>query len=67
MPAAKRKKKPGRILIVFDGESWFLRRVHAVEHDLDRDFKVYHCDEHLGGPFGSLGKAAAAAKKLGAR
>lgn len=49
-----------RILIVFDGDCWFIRRVRASEHDAARDEKVYRCDEHLGGPFGTLDEAVAA-------
>lgn len=46
-----------RVLIVFDGKAWFVRGVRAIEHDLSRDEKVYHCDVHLGGPFKTAKKA----------
>ena len=39
-----------RLLIVFDGSAWFVRRVRVIEHDLDLDEKVYRCDKHLAGP-----------------
>lgn len=47
-----------KVLIVFDGKSWFVRRVRVIEHDLDRDEKVYRCDKPLGGPFKKLLQAA---------
>lgn len=40
-----------RVVLVFDGTAWFVRRLRQIEHDLSRDEKVYHCDKHLGGPF----------------
>lgn len=40
-----------RVLMVFDGSAWFVRRLRAIEHDLNCDEKVYRCDETLGGPF----------------
>lgn len=30
--------------IVFDGKKWHVRRIRLIEHDLDRDEKVYRCD-----------------------
>lgn len=47
-----------RILLVFDGNAWFIRHVRTIEHDLTKDEKVYRCDVHLGGPFTDLGEAA---------
>jgi hypothetical protein len=42
----------GRIAIVSDEEGkWYVRSIRVVEHDLERDEKVYRCDRHLGGPF----------------
>jgi hypothetical protein len=46
-----------RFLIVFDGESWFVRHVRAIEHDLDRDEKVYRCDAPVGGVHSTLDEA----------
>jgi hypothetical protein len=40
-----------RVLIVFAGDAWYVRRVRLIEHDLDKDEKVYRCDKPLGGPF----------------
>lgn len=40
-----------RLLLAFDGTSWFLRAVRVTEHDRSLDEKVYRCDEHLGGPY----------------
>lgn len=47
-----------RLLLVFDGTSWFLRRLRAIEHDALNE-KVYRCDKHLGGPY-SFGAAVEA-------
>ena len=47
-----------RIAIVCDGKSWFVRRIATIEHNLDRDEMIYHCDMPLGGPFQSLDDAA---------
>ena len=44
-----------RVLIVYDGESWFVRRVASTMHDGIRNEKVYTCDKHLGGPYPTLG------------
>ena len=43
-----------RLLIAFDGDKWFVRRIRCVEHDMDRDETVYRCDKPLGGPYGRL-------------
>jgi hypothetical protein len=64
-----RTKKPTktnkrRVLIVFDGEKWYIRNVALIEHDLSRNFKVYHCDKHLGGGYATLDKAVAVTKSL---
>jgi len=53
------KKKP-RVVIVCDGEHWFIRRLVAIHHDLDTDTKNYHCDKHLGGPYESVEEAVQA-------
>lgn len=58
------ERKAHRILVVFDGEAWFVRRVAMIEHDIDRDMKVYHCDQHLGGPFPSLDGAVVRVNQL---
>lgn len=42
--------KNERVLLVYDGTSWFVRSVRVIEHDLDRDEKVYRCDRHIAGP-----------------
>jgi hypothetical protein len=38
-----------------------------IEHDLDRDEKIYHCDQHIAGPCSTLAQAAVAAEIAGAR
>lgn len=45
-----------RIVIVFDGEAWFVRHIRVIEHDLDRDEKVYRCDRPIGTSYLTLGK-----------
>lgn len=52
------ERKPRRVLIVFDGEAWFVRRVRLIEHDGVRDEKVYRCDKPISGPHLSLANAA---------
>jgi hypothetical protein len=49
-----------RPALVFDGANWFIRSIRVIEHDLERDEKVYRCDRHLGGPYDHLVKAFAA-------
>jgi hypothetical protein len=45
-----KKERRDRVLIVFDGAAWFVRRVRLVEHDLHADEMVYRCDQPLAGP-----------------
>jgi hypothetical protein len=54
---------PKRILIVCDGESWFVRRVAYNVENWTRGEMIYHCDKHIGGPFKSLSGAVAATRK----
>ncbi len=51
-------KKP-RLLIVCDGDAWFVRRLVSITHDLDRNEKVYRCDKPIGGPCTTLAAAVA--------
>ena len=60
----KKSKEPLRLLIVFDGEAWHIRRVDSIVHDLERDRKVYYCDEPLGNDFPTLGAAAKATEEI---
>ncbi|HYX21033.1 MAG TPA: hypothetical protein VFA98_09345 [Thermoanaerobaculia bacterium] len=47
--------KPGeRIVLVYNGNHWFARHLRVVEHDLDRDEKVYRCDAPIGGGHATL-------------
>lgn len=55
---------PERILIVFDGQRWWIRHIYLIEHKLDFNRKLYHSDRSLGGPFGSVEAAIAAAKEM---
>lgn len=55
----KRISRRHKILVVFDGKAWFIRRVRSITHDLIWNQKVYRCDEHLGGPFDSFSEVAA--------
>jgi hypothetical protein len=53
-----------RVAIVTDGDgAWFVRRIRVVEHDGDKDEKVYRCDQPIGKNFPDLDSAAAAAKQ----
>lgn len=52
-----------RVLIVFDGDAWFVRGLLSITHDLDQDHKVYRCDRHIAGPFKTLEAACVAAKR----
>jgi hypothetical protein len=36
-----------KIAIVFDGTAWHVRNVRVIEHDLERDEKVYRCDRPI--------------------
>lgn len=53
-----------RVLIVCDDKGWYVRRVCAVEHNLDRDQKIYYCDEPVGGRFRTLKSAGDAALRF---
>ena len=55
---------PERILIVLDGQRWWIRNICLIEHKLDFNRKLYHSDRSLGGPFGSVEEAVAAAKEM---
>lgn len=33
-----------RVVIVYDGAAWHVRALRVIEHDLERDEKVYRCD-----------------------
>lgn len=57
---AKRKL---RALIVYDGECWYARGIRVVEHDLDKDEKVYRCDVPIGVRFGTAEAALTVAKQ----
>lgn len=51
-------------MIVCDEEGeWYILRVRVVEHDLDRDEKIYRCDLPLGSHFDSLDEAVAEARR----
>lgn len=51
-----------RVLIVCDEDgTWYARGVRVVEHDLDRDERVYRCDVAIGDKFISAEAAIRAA------
>jgi hypothetical protein len=54
-----------RLLIVFDGRAWFVRRVRSTVHELTRDEMVYYCDQPLGGPYDTIEAAVAALPFVG--
>lgn len=44
-----------RYLIANDKSGkWYVRRIRIVEHDMDRDEKVYRCDLPIGTAYNSL-------------
>jgi hypothetical protein len=47
--------RPGapQIVIVLKDGQWFVRRLAWTHQDDVNGEMVYHCDEHLGGPFAS--------------
>ncbi len=51
---------PARALLVFDGTSWFVRHVRAIEHDTSQNEKVYYCDFPISGPHEQIQDAVAA-------
>lgn len=53
-----------RILIVSEGEEWFIRHIYFIEHKLDFKRTVYHCDRNLAGPFLSVEDAVSACDQI---
>jgi hypothetical protein len=51
-----------RLAIVLNDGRWFVRHIAAVVEDGVKGEMVYHCDEHLGGPFPTPEEAVAVAK-----
>lgn len=43
-----------RYLIVFDGTTWHVRHVRVIEYDLERDEKVYRCDQPISSDHATL-------------
>lgn len=58
------REKWEQILIVSEGEKWFVRHIDFIEHKLDFKRNVYHCDRNLGGPFVSVEDALISAKQI---
>ena len=54
--------KQRRLLIVTDGEHWFVRRVSHVKRDLTRNETVYACDKPIGRRFNDIASAVRRAK-----
>ena len=52
-----------RLAIVFDGENWHVRSIRLIEHDLDRDEKVYRCDKPISNDHSSPEEAVESAKR----
>lgn len=42
-----------RIAVVLNDGQWFIRRIAYVVQDDAEGEMVYHCDDHIGGPFSS--------------
>ena len=55
---------PKGILIVFDGQRWYIQHLFLIEHKLDFNRKLYHTDRNLGGPFGSVEETVEAAQQI---
>lgn len=55
MTDAERVVEQERVAIVYDGERWHVRRIALIEHDLERDHKIYRCDLPLGNDHPTLG------------
>lgn len=53
-----------RVLIVFDGQLWFVRNVRSIEHDGVRDEKIYRCDEPIANDLQTGLQALQAAKRF---
>lgn len=56
-------KMKKRCLIVYDGESWFVRELDSITHDLDADHKIYRCAAPISGPWTSVDYAAESAQR----
>lgn len=55
--------KAERFAIVFNDGKWFVRHIRLIEHDLERDEKVYRCDKPIGKNFNTAEEALEAARK----
>lgn len=57
---SKRRKTKARVLVVFDGEHWFSRKLktsaHRIDAELGIDEMVYRCDD-LSGPHATIDDA----------
>ena len=58
--AIKRSDIPRHLIVNDHSGRWFIRHVRVVEHDMDRDEKVYRCDVPAGGPYDDLPSAVQA-------
>lgn len=58
------KRQKNRVAIICDGEgNWFVRRIRVIEHDLDKDEKVYRCDFPIGTKFDTPEQAVSMARE----
>lgn len=46
-----------RLVIVFDGRAWHIRRLRLIEHALDVDEKIYRCDQPIANDLPTLAAA----------
>lgn len=55
-------RRPGapQIAVVLKDGQWFIRRIAYTVQDDVKGEMVYHCDEHLGGPFAAWSDMAKA-------
>jgi hypothetical protein len=51
-----------RLLIVCDGDRWYVRRLVTITHDLASDEKIYRCDAPIGGACKTIAEAVRVAK-----
>jgi L-asparaginase II len=56
-------KSGRRVLIVFDGERWHVRRVRTIIHDFYEDEMVYHCSDPISSDHATLDEAAESARE----
>lgn len=67
MTPAQTELLPCKKAIIFDGNNWHVRRIRVVEHDLEKDEKVYRCDLPISNDHATLADVPEIAALLAAR